>query len=382
MTSQINSDFVWKTCSGEHIPEEKIYTVLKLVGYVLLGFLHPEDLESELKSELNIDQKIADAIAAALGNRIFTPLKNDLDKIYGPPQGLEAAMPKFMEEIKAPAAAVTPPTAAPTAAPRPLGEFERLGKITAPPSFAKPFDSAPAVADAMAGRQGKPAAPEEEPPVVSEAEPLPVIIHEEKPTAQPLAVAPGFRIAPPPPKISSEPPAGGISAPPRPAVLEFAQVPKPPTAPQPKPTSDEIQRVVHYTNLRTPLVKPPQMERTEITAMPSPTLRQAQGKPLDTVQDKPQVASRVEPFDAARGKPIDATQGKPPVIATRPTPPTIPTRPTPPPTPPRPTAPPAYTAPITPPTIPTKEPRGEFEKMRSLQKQQPAQTTATKPPAP
>ena len=48
MSSEANSDTVWKTAEGEHLPEEKIMTASKLVGYVLMGFIHPEDLAREL----------------------------------------------------------------------------------------------------------------------------------------------------------------------------------------------------------------------------------------------------------------------------------------------------------------------------------------------
>ena len=76
--SETNSDFLWKTCEDEHLPEEKINVVAKVMGYVLLGFIHPEDVARELKERLNLDPKSAKTIEDALKGRIFTPLAADL----------------------------------------------------------------------------------------------------------------------------------------------------------------------------------------------------------------------------------------------------------------------------------------------------------------
>ena len=82
--SDINSDFLWKTCQAEHIPEEKIYDVSRITGYVLMGFLHPGDLAGELTEILGIDKRITTSIADAIDKRIFAPLQEDIDKAYNP----------------------------------------------------------------------------------------------------------------------------------------------------------------------------------------------------------------------------------------------------------------------------------------------------------
>jgi hypothetical protein len=53
--AQANTDFIEKTCESEHIPEEKQGDIAGIAGYVLMGFLHPEDLAAEYRDELNID---------------------------------------------------------------------------------------------------------------------------------------------------------------------------------------------------------------------------------------------------------------------------------------------------------------------------------------
>jgi hypothetical protein len=82
--SDVDSDYLWKVCEGEYIPDEKIYTISGIVGYVLMGFLHPEDVGGEIAEKLQIDRRIADVIASAINQRIFAPLRPEIDKVYSP----------------------------------------------------------------------------------------------------------------------------------------------------------------------------------------------------------------------------------------------------------------------------------------------------------
>lgn len=96
--SEPNSDFIWKTCEAEHIPDEKIYGVARIAGYVLMGFLHPEDMAEELKESLSIDPKICASIASAINQRIFAPVRKDIDTVYAPPSRF-AVGPKIIQDI-------------------------------------------------------------------------------------------------------------------------------------------------------------------------------------------------------------------------------------------------------------------------------------------
>jgi hypothetical protein len=84
LCAETNSDFIWKTCRDEHIPDEKIYAVARVVGYVLMGFLHQEDASKEIQAAIGIDPRIADSIAGAINTRIFTPLRQSIDNVYEP----------------------------------------------------------------------------------------------------------------------------------------------------------------------------------------------------------------------------------------------------------------------------------------------------------
>ncbi len=84
LVSGTTSDFVWKTCQKEFVPDEKIYDVAGIVSFVLFGFVHPEDLAEEIKNTLNIDARISKTIADAINQRIFEPLRGALAQYHTP----------------------------------------------------------------------------------------------------------------------------------------------------------------------------------------------------------------------------------------------------------------------------------------------------------
>ena len=139
LVSEETSDFLWKTCEVEHIPDAKIYTVARLAGYVLFGFLHPEDLAAELRDALTIDIRIASAIANAINQRIFAPLRPQIDAVYKPIVAGTSSVasglgPKILEEIRP----IMPVGA------RPMSglAFARVGEIgTVPPRPTQPVSS-------------------------------------------------------------------------------------------------------------------------------------------------------------------------------------------------------------------------------------------------
>ncbi|MGC9598894.1 MAG: hypothetical protein ABSE18_00735 [Minisyncoccia bacterium] len=318
--SDVNADFIMKTCEQEHLPLEKGLDVLAISGYVLLGFLHPEDLAGELKDELNLDIKICTPIAAAINSRVFSPLRQDIDKVYEPLSKL-AAGPKIIRDVgpvpmaakpaapiapapkaepvptpkmsdvgwsqampKQPAVklgqAATPPPVVPRApaAPAPLtpttipptrgpiGEFERLavkrseGIVPPAPLSGTPKPSVPPIPPAPS----RPATPVAPPPG-----PAPLILHEDT-SAKPQQRAPDFHFDLPSEKFTAQ--KGSASLPIRPAVVEFGKVPPPPA---PK-TVVSTPRVVHYTEYKSPSPENPtpsgpaaQRKITELTATPS-----------------------------------------------------------------------------------------------------------------
>ena len=84
MVSPETSDLVENVCGDQKLPEEDISVVLDVVADVLMGFIHTDDVASELVEQIKVDPKIAAAIQQGLSQKIFTPLKQTLDLIYQP----------------------------------------------------------------------------------------------------------------------------------------------------------------------------------------------------------------------------------------------------------------------------------------------------------
>ncbi|HVM77305.1 MAG TPA: hypothetical protein VMU07_04090 [Candidatus Paceibacterota bacterium] len=82
--SDVNADFIEKVCQKENVPPRMQAEVSGIAGYVLMGFLHPGDLAEELVEELKLDKRTAQDIADAINTRIFVPLQQEIDKVYGP----------------------------------------------------------------------------------------------------------------------------------------------------------------------------------------------------------------------------------------------------------------------------------------------------------
>ncbi|MDI6717717.1 MAG: hypothetical protein QMD86_01560 [Patescibacteria group bacterium] len=80
-----NADIVWTACEAQHIPDYKIETIAIIVGDVILGFIHPEELAKEIQNSLNLNINIANEIAKEVDRKIFSLIKGDLEQIYAPP---------------------------------------------------------------------------------------------------------------------------------------------------------------------------------------------------------------------------------------------------------------------------------------------------------
>lgn len=70
-----------KICQKNKI-ENKVTELAKKVGFVFLGFLHPDDFEGMLRKELNLDSILAKKINLEISQLLFLPFKEDLEKIY------------------------------------------------------------------------------------------------------------------------------------------------------------------------------------------------------------------------------------------------------------------------------------------------------------
>lgn len=99
------ADHIWNIC--ERYDLDKISTVAKRVGNVLVGVLPPNELQQTLEKELNIDSETAKKITRDINRFIFYPVRPFLEKLYEIEivpfeQRQEQIKIKPLEEVKQP----------------------------------------------------------------------------------------------------------------------------------------------------------------------------------------------------------------------------------------------------------------------------------------
>lgn len=323
MFSEQNADVLWRICETQHLSEEQIQTIATLAGNVILGFIKPEDLTTEIQETLRIDSRIAQTISREIDQRIFSRIREEIREVYNPITtfpgikpitGTELKKEVRMEPIKP---AAIPPKPAEIKAEQPkVIPVEPLPTAVQPP---KPEIKIPP----------KPISPEK-----------PFMIHKEETEAKPVA---------------EKKPAGGRpifgwfkkAAPAKPKATEspikveletFGQKPEEKKEPAVAKTEAPKQKIIHYRNVETqtpfgktePFGKTPTIPFEAPKPMPEakpfePTI---QSKPFGAIPAKPVMPPQQEiskpkiepaplktetpePFSAIQAKPLDAISGKP-----------------------------------------------------------------------
>lgn len=87
--SERNADILWSVCEDQHLPENKIYKVASLVGDVLMGLTHPDDLTKEIKEALALNPIIIDSIVKEVNIKIFALIRSEINKALSLPMPTE-----------------------------------------------------------------------------------------------------------------------------------------------------------------------------------------------------------------------------------------------------------------------------------------------------
>ncbi|HEY5221283.1 MAG TPA: hypothetical protein VIJ29_04045 [Candidatus Paceibacterota bacterium] len=224
--SDVNGNFVWKLCEDNHLPKEKCYQVGELAGYVLYGFIHPEDLSGELVKSLSLPAPLAKTISDAINARVFAPLKADLDKVYSPLISTQSSAQVTAPKIIQNTGTMPKPTI-----------LSDVGWSKTLPSMMKPglapispaVPAAPKIPTPMPQiSTPSPVAP------TKPAEPAPVMLHEDT-SFKAVEKNAGFTLSRPTAGAEMRMAQGTAQAPSRPAVLEFGGA-KPPVPNKPSTT--------------------------------------------------------------------------------------------------------------------------------------------------
>ena len=88
--SQEKADLLWRICEANHLSDDKIEIISVVVGDILLGFVHAEDLASEIANETQIDKRVAQIVSDEVNRKIFSPIKKELEEVYKPAEKSEA----------------------------------------------------------------------------------------------------------------------------------------------------------------------------------------------------------------------------------------------------------------------------------------------------
>jgi hypothetical protein len=127
------SEMIQQISQRNNIGEDKMAQIGRVVGLVLLGFIHSEDMPAELSERIGISPQAAKAITADFDARLFNPLKKDLESAYSPaPHENEVDAPKIIQEVKRPQPVTMPVASTPKPAPMPISSPapKPLGQVT------------------------------------------------------------------------------------------------------------------------------------------------------------------------------------------------------------------------------------------------------------
>ncbi len=173
-----NVQIIRRIGEENHLSYDKVLVISELVGYILFGFIHPEDLAKEIRESLNLNPEIANSVAEEIDRKIFSPIRTDLEKVYAPPSEEEvldlravAREAKPVEEVafsrvEAPIAEAGAAATSPVETPKIIPQEEK-------PETVKPPEISPIAAPSA------PVLPAAEPGPVATSEAEPFIIHKE-----------------------------------------------------------------------------------------------------------------------------------------------------------------------------------------------------------
>lgn len=80
--SDANMNMLWTIGEAHHLNEERIEKVAGVLGYILLGLVHIEDLAKEIVAEINVDRRLADELTNEIRLKIVNPFIPQLQQLY------------------------------------------------------------------------------------------------------------------------------------------------------------------------------------------------------------------------------------------------------------------------------------------------------------
>ena len=87
-----HAEIVRHICENNHLNDDKTGTVLGIVGGVIMGFVHVQDLDHQIARNLDINTELARSIASDVRERVLKRFENEIEDAFQP------SLPSEMEE--------------------------------------------------------------------------------------------------------------------------------------------------------------------------------------------------------------------------------------------------------------------------------------------
>jgi len=279
--SVATADEIDRISNSHHLEDKKASRMAKITGYVIMGFLHPDDLRRELQEVLGIDIRVAASLSRDINKKILSPIIEDIRKVYTPivseirktPASSQIwPMPPVGEALKKEAEGTKIPV-------------EELKK-PAPSQTPSPLSPAPIFPPAPAGLPG--------PFILHKEESLKPILETRKPATESAF----FKSLPQ--DAGFQKPAGAkleFGAPIKPFGETHGKPIEPKVEPKQEKPKEEIPRIVNYSGLRTPLTQPPTTSKQQPAPSLLTTPPRIPQKP--SIPPQPIISSKIEPQKTA-----------------------------------------------------------------------------------
>jgi len=81
--SRETAEHIGNICERYSIKGETVSEIAKQVRNVLLGLLPPNDFQTMIEKELELEKETAEKVSKEIGRFIFYPVKPELEQLYG-----------------------------------------------------------------------------------------------------------------------------------------------------------------------------------------------------------------------------------------------------------------------------------------------------------
>ncbi len=136
-----NADSLWNIGDGNHLSDDKKSDLAGIVGNVILGFIHPDDLAKEIAADLMIDNRLAQQLSEEVNKKIISPVRSEVEKIYRSPSAgaasdlsLKIPLREMKEQEESPVVSESPKEIL-------TGEKPKVLDVSAPAVFSLSPDS-------------------------------------------------------------------------------------------------------------------------------------------------------------------------------------------------------------------------------------------------